>query len=1608
MTRLISQATLAARGKDRLCAVASPMVTERAVRGRRVLRILVVSPLASHQPTGGAKRRIYNLLWHLKRQGHEIHFIYTCHEAVDHEGAARQMAMDWDSVHVVPFTGTYEKSLGEDFGVDDWIEAGSGDRVRQICDEVSPDIAIIQYVFQTYYCDFIPDHIPTVVDAHDKLSRRHIFEEAGIEPGFFYTTEEDELRGLSRADVILSIQDGEADYFARTGRPVVVVGHICKPEFANRRFNSLSKIGLVAAYNKFNIHSIDRVLPTVLERLDAMGANCDIHIAGNVVHGIGVEHPKLIKRGFVDSVAGFYSEMDLILNPTLKGTGLKIKTIEAMAHGMPLISTDIGFDGLKPRTPFHDVSGADEMADRVEEVQRHQFGTLTKLANLSRAVFTEYEHNLRRNLDTVFSPQLVEQVGDPVALAEFIADGTSALGDPEARNYVRLRDITVPKRDYRIGHVVNPVDLGANSDLYIAQPVTFESMRRAKAAATGVVDVELMAVGYPEDAGAMPHDGFNLLPSLERSVLDTGDFEVPRKLPLLGDLIGSGFSGSNVDYLVFTNVDIALTPQFYTRVAEMIDAGHDAIIINRRTISKTHSSVASIGAMYAEYGEDHPGYDCFVIKRELFEQFNLGQVCVGVHMIGRVLLWNLKAFARNLLIETKEHLTFHIGDDVPSKDARLIDYIRHNVGESLGVLRDLERRAGLLSTLRAEGSRKLLTMNFGPGMFKEFSGDRIRPALAGPIMIHAMFRAGSTYLWRKMRRHKHLKTYYEPLHEDLALVQPKAMDMLKKRHKASSFHKLDVDEWLFKEFETIIARDPESRITGYDRAFTYDEFVAPRDDQAMKAYIDGLLFEQDEQTPVLQFNRSSLRQNWFRRHYPDALHVYMQRSARGQWGSYASFVNRGRMGFVRNTVMLAGKCSDEPSFAPLAQLVPLAFSPNTSHMHQIYDAAYSAYSLEELYTIFYYVWLMSSLMGAANADLFMDMERLSVDRIYQLETEFELMCANVVLDLSDARIPTYDPDTLGLSPDAMDEIEARVHGAVVHAGWPLPIERLRALDQHELADKLERAGQQPAPQGAPDIPARKAQIEALLQGELDKIANKSWQPSDHPNPAREKPRAMVPPQGGRTIAFNQILATGGSDMSDLLDDGWHLPGTRRSRASADVATMRLEFEPSHDVSMKLRIAASCENRERAAYSIGMDGTPVYQGEATARFTTIEFPVPDEIAGTPRTHLLEFHCPVEETAVGPVGLVLEALELTRPEPHPSQGEVVQPPVAAGGAVADAAQAKTDMPASQDSASHAAGPKHLVTDVFPVGEHTRPSLLYGWEAPEGGHVWSNSFTAALQFSFQHASPPPWLVIDLATLNELAGDPSMFAIFLNGRLVYQGELWPEVHRVAIKGVDSIMVAGELNEVRFETRQLYKPEEDYRQLGVRLCNLGVTRAIRPPHGVKFEDVGRVEGLEAVAWSLEPRAQPQPDPVPAAPASDAGRAKVVPGQPIGPGDGALNLVSGWSYAEGEHVWAIDRVAQLDFLANGQLRAARSLCLSLMLPEAQRGELQARLNGEPIGNLVASDQFEEHALPLAPEQIRPDSVNTLEIEAVGDFETVCDSAGRSLVFCLKTFRVEPS
>jgi hypothetical protein len=253
-----------------------------------------------------------------------------------------------------------------------------------------------------------------------------------------------------------------------------------------------------------------------------------------------------------------------------------------------------------------------------------------------------------------------------------------------------------------LAHIINPVVVPPTSSLYFAQPVTMETMRRARANAQGQVTVSLFTAQYPEDVPLVPAD-FQSTPPLTRSILDIVPFQPPRKLPIFAEILSRLYHATEAEYLIYTNVDIGLQPHFYTQVAAFIEQGFDAFTINRRTISDRFTRLSQLPEMLQDAGEPHRGWDCFVFRRAAFPRYLLGTVCIGIPRADLVLLGNMQAFAQKFAEFRDEHLTFHIGNDRSWWGRAYSDYENHNTQEAIRQLTLLEERTKPFPTDSAPG-----------------------------------------------------------------------------------------------------------------------------------------------------------------------------------------------------------------------------------------------------------------------------------------------------------------------------------------------------------------------------------------------------------------------------------------------------------------------------------------------------------------------------------------------------------------------------------------------------------------------------------------------------------------------------------------------------------------------------------------------------------------------------------------------------------------------------------------------------------------------------------------------------------------------------------------
>ncbi|WP_170984967.1 glycosyltransferase [Roseomonas sp. AR75] len=331
------------------------------------MRILVISPTPSHPQDAGNRARIHALLTALKERGHAIHLCLLLRETVTEDGLAAMRAA-WDEVIPVPHYRPAERRTlpGGLNALDDWILPEAERAFAELAArEPGFDMVLVNYVFMSAALLPFPPEVVKVLDTHDVFADRAAKLAAlGLPNRFFATTQQEENRGLDRADLVLAIQSEDAtDFSARIRAPILTLGHLPaerRPKLPPREPDGRVAIGYIGSSNPMNTRALGRFLGALdLEALDAGGAA--VLVAGGAANALE-PGPGLVPIGPVADADDLYGRADLVVNPHEGGTGLKIKTVEALERGRPVIGTAEAFAGLPAEAAFHAAADAAEVA----------------------------------------------------------------------------------------------------------------------------------------------------------------------------------------------------------------------------------------------------------------------------------------------------------------------------------------------------------------------------------------------------------------------------------------------------------------------------------------------------------------------------------------------------------------------------------------------------------------------------------------------------------------------------------------------------------------------------------------------------------------------------------------------------------------------------------------------------------------------------------------------------------------------------------------------------------------------------------------------------------------------------------------------------------------------------------------------------------------------------------------------------------------------------------------------------------------------------------------------------------------------------------------------
>jgi glycosyltransferase involved in cell wall biosynthesis len=330
------------------------------------MKALILSPVPSHPPTAGNTARILALGDELRRQGHAVWFLHADFQ----RGDAAAMREHWGERYVhhsyqrpwkkhrlapgaIPIPDRWHgwfvrRGLAYQT-LDHYYDPSLDETLRTLHGQQKFDVVFCEYVFFSKALEAFPPGVRKLLDTHDVYSNRHrLFRANSQSPEWFYTTPGEERRGLMRADCVLAIQDQEKRFFEKLSqgrREVVTVGHFVEPKPCQPSAQ-IKTLLFAGSGNTLNVLTIRKFLAEIWPRLRARVPGIRLLIAGGVCEHLTGERDVTL-LGVVDPVDKAYRQAQAAVNPILFGTGLKIKSLEALAFGLPLVTTPCGAEGME-------------------------------------------------------------------------------------------------------------------------------------------------------------------------------------------------------------------------------------------------------------------------------------------------------------------------------------------------------------------------------------------------------------------------------------------------------------------------------------------------------------------------------------------------------------------------------------------------------------------------------------------------------------------------------------------------------------------------------------------------------------------------------------------------------------------------------------------------------------------------------------------------------------------------------------------------------------------------------------------------------------------------------------------------------------------------------------------------------------------------------------------------------------------------------------------------------------------------------------------------------------------------------------------------------------
>lgn len=306
-------------------------------------KILIVATYPTHPTNAG------NLFWImaqvelLKQMGCDVFFLYVKHRSfhpITEEYICKTREYWKDKLYeyevsqfdrlLINIRSAYSIIRKKGMKVDDKYPEGLGAFVNKINKNIHFDACIVNYFFLSKL--LTQTTIPkTAISTHDCFTYRNI---RVNEPFSMYVMPNEESKALQRAKYIFALQYEEQIFFEHLAPSTTVLNVLCPFEYQRQPLVHNHNMVILASNISYNINGLDWFIRKVLPLVRDVHKDAQVVIGGSVCKGLQhfSDTPGVVLLGYVKYPKDLYDMGDVAINPVYQGTGLKIKTFEAVSY----------------------------------------------------------------------------------------------------------------------------------------------------------------------------------------------------------------------------------------------------------------------------------------------------------------------------------------------------------------------------------------------------------------------------------------------------------------------------------------------------------------------------------------------------------------------------------------------------------------------------------------------------------------------------------------------------------------------------------------------------------------------------------------------------------------------------------------------------------------------------------------------------------------------------------------------------------------------------------------------------------------------------------------------------------------------------------------------------------------------------------------------------------------------------------------------------------------------------------------------------------------------------------------------------------------------------